>query len=58
MKNANQVSPKQNTRIIRCTCKHDFQDERYGQNMRVHNAMLKPKPGWRCTVCLHVVQDE
>lgn len=46
-----------NTRVMRCTCQHAFQDERYGQNMRVHNAMRKPKPGWRCTVCLKEKED-
>jgi|GEM_PF-2367849 acetone carboxylase gamma subunit len=46
-----------NTRVMRCTCQHAFQDERYGQNMRVHNAMRKPKPGWRCTVCLKTKED-
>ena len=41
-----------NTRVLRCACQHAFQDERYGQNMRVHNARRKPRPGWRCTICL------
>jgi hypothetical protein len=42
---------------MRCTCQHAFQDERYGQNMRVHNAMRKPKSGWRYTVCLKIKED-
>lgn len=46
-----------NTRVMQCTCRHPFQDERYGQNMRVHNAMRKPRPGWRCTVCLKVKEE-
>lgn len=40
---------------LQCNCKHQFQDERYGQYMRVHNAMkADPKSGegkFRCTVC-------
>lgn len=39
--------------IRRCSCKHEYQDEKYGQGMRVHTpAKLKTgdiKP--RCTVC-------
>lgn len=46
-----------NTRVMQCTCRHPFQDERYGINMRVHNAMRKPRPGWRCTVCLKVKEE-
>lgn len=46
-----------NTRVMQCTCRHPFQDERYGQNMRVHNAMRKPRPGWRCTVCLKIKEE-
>jgi hypothetical protein len=46
-----------NTRVMQCTCKHPFQDERYGINMRVHNARRKPRPGWRCTVCLKEKED-
>ncbi len=42
-----------NTRVLRCACRHIFQDERYGINLRIHNATRKPRPGWRCTVCLH-----
>ena len=46
-----------NTRVLRCTCQHPFQDERYGINLRIHNATRKPRPGWRCTVCLHWKED-
>lgn len=38
-----------NTKVIKCTCKHDFQDRRYGAGMRVMNEL--PKKGWSCTVC-------
>ena len=40
--------------ILRCSCKHEFQDERYGRGMRVHNPCSDggPKHGQaRCTVC-------
>jgi len=39
--------------IIRCSCQHKYQDEKYGPGNRVHN-MMKDTKGqikWRCTVC-------
>lgn len=33
-----------------CTCRHDFQDSRYGKGKRVMNAMKK-EGSYRCTVC-------
>ena len=37
-----------------CTCKHEYQDKKYGKNKRVFNK-LAPKSGqaqeYRCTVC-------
>jgi len=43
------------TKVIECTCKHEFQDRAYGKGMRIHN--FAPKAGgqgmWRCTVCKH-----
>jgi hypothetical protein len=45
------------TKIIKCSCKHAFQDATYGLGLRVHNFARKPggtEPGWRCTVCLNV----
>jgi len=38
----------ENTKVIKCTCRHEFQDTKYGKGKRVHN---KTKKGWRCTVC-------
>lgn len=37
------------TKILPCTCKHAYQDERYGAGNRVHN----PRKGgiFACTVC-------
>jgi len=37
--------------IKRCNCKHDFQDKRYGKEMRLHNLTEKQGAAWRCTVC-------
>jgi hypothetical protein len=41
------------TKATLCKCKHKYQDEKYGKNMRVHNWARKAKinGGWRCTVC-------
>ena len=36
--------------ILRCNCRHEFQDERYGPYMRLHTEGLKV---YRCTVCLN-----
>ncbi len=44
----NNNSPKTNCKIIKCKCKHDYQDEKYGKGNRVHNPTVK---GYRCTVC-------
>ena len=38
------------TKIIKCKCKHKFQDDKYGDKKRVHNYGEKEKT-WRCTVC-------
>lgn len=38
--------------ILKCTCKHDYQDKLYGYGRRVHNIRHKGKIiGYRCTVC-------
>jgi hypothetical protein len=34
----------------KCNCVHKFQDEKYGNGIRVMNKMTK-KEGFRCTVC-------
>jgi hypothetical protein len=34
-----------------CTCKSEYQDEKYGKNQRVHNVYIKDGGGFRCTVC-------
>lgn len=37
------------TIIMKCTCTHEFQDNTYGKNMRVHNVNTKGEAF--CTVC-------
>ena len=41
--------------IRKCTCKSEFQDERYGEKMRVWNLSPSPTSGGkvkcRCTIC-------
>ena len=53
------------TKILSCTCKHEFQDKRYGLKMRVHNSLGKSGRAkivaqirlFRCTVCKHERQE-
>ena len=38
--------------IIRyCSCKHEYQDKRYGEGKRVMNPTKDDKYPYRCTVC-------
>lgn len=40
--------------IKSCTCKHPFQDEKYGLGKRVHNKLttVRDRPQeYKCTVC-------
>lgn len=37
------------TKVLRCECKHEFQDKTYGYTMRVHTPMKNGSN--RCTVC-------
>lgn len=41
-------------KIMECVCANEFQDERYGKSLRVHNEKGVPNKdnaGWCCTVC-------
>ena len=38
--------------ILDCTCRHPYQDRRYGPGKRVHNEMKVG--GYRCTVCSQI----
>jgi len=42
--------------IIKCTCKHLYQDNRYGKQKRVHNP-TKKKGSYRCTVCGNIKEE-
>jgi hypothetical protein len=50
---ANKSNSKSDTKVMFCTCSHDYQDARYGKNNRVHNYAPKGSAtgGYRCTVC-------
>lgn len=37
--------------IIKCDCKHEYQDKVYGPQMRVHTKRTDKNGGWTCTVC-------
>jgi hypothetical protein len=39
-----------NTKVMKCTCEHAYQDEKYGKKQRLHNKKAEKK-GYRCTVC-------
>ena len=36
------------TKVMRCACRHEWQDKKYGPGMRVHN---KATTQYVCTVC-------
>lgn len=40
------------TKIVDCTCKNEYQDEKYGKNKRVANKTAATIPTYRCAVCL------
>ena len=44
------------TKIMKCTCDHQFQDKTYGNGNRVF-IQTKKSDGklWRCTVCLREI---
>jgi hypothetical protein len=39
-----------NKMLIKCTCKHEFQDKRYGKTVRVYNQKVD-RTTYKCTVC-------
>ena len=42
------------TMVLKCKCKHEYQDKKYGNGMRVHNRTRKQSENsyaYRCTVC-------
>jgi len=47
-----QKEDKMASKVLKCDCKHEFQDKRYGLQNRLHNETTKVNtPKWRCTVC-------
>lgn len=42
-----------NVKVLPCTCEHDFQDQVYGKQMRLHNVSQKGKNKGLalCSVC-------
>lgn len=45
------------TKIIKCKCKHAFQDKTYGKDYRVHSVGGTPtQPTYKCTVCANVIR--
>ena len=52
MKSNNNKNFKCGTRVLRCACSHEYQDQKFGREMRVHN--LCQGNSARCTVCSKV----
>ena len=52
-KKEEQTQTEVKTKLIKCTCKHVFQDGEYGIGMRLHNRgnVVGNKRTWVCTVC-------
>lgn len=50
---AKQADTLERSTIMRCDCKHEYQDNRYGIGKRVHSRRVKGRVpmGWRCSVC-------
>ena len=46
---ANTEGLKCGTTIRVCTCEHEYQDKKYGNKIRVHNAC--GSGGYSCSVC-------
>ncbi len=40
------------TKIIECTCKNDWSDQKYGTNKRVANKKAGEKKEFRCATCM------
>jgi hypothetical protein len=43
---------EEKSKVLPCSCEHEYQDQIYGKKMRLHNAWGgRSFKGWRCTVC-------
>lgn len=47
---AAKTQQRSGTKIVKCTCEHEYQDSIHGKGRRVANAAPK-KGGYICTVC-------
>lgn len=45
------------TKIVKCTCQHEWQDKQYGKGNRVMNKTTKLDE-YRCTVCEKVTKGD
>jgi hypothetical protein len=44
----NKDHTQKESKVLACSCKHEYQDQRYGQGNRLMNPT---KDGYICTVC-------
>lgn len=44
------------TELKKCSCKHEYQDAKYGYGVRVHNKTANGD--WRCTVCKREIKKD
>ena len=54
MSDVKEKDTSRSSKVIPCTCIHEFQDAKYGRGNRVHNWARSGNNkigGWRCTVC-------
>lgn len=54
-------SVKYGAKVVKCSCRSEFQDKTYGSGLRLHNYALNAfnkTGGWRCSVCLTLKQAE
>jgi len=42
--------------VLKCTCKHEYQDKKYGKDVRVCNVNIKGVH--KCTVCGKEVKEK
>jgi hypothetical protein len=45
------------TKIVNCTCFHEYQDAKHGRGRRAANSCKDDKE-WRCTACGNVVTNQ
>lgn len=49
-------------KLLKCKCKHSFQDKEFGEGIRAHNPLTKKptaqRPGMKCTVCGSIKEQQ